>query len=483
MAKHINHRSLSLYLDGKIDAVQKESIEAHLSTCQICSESFSTIKASVGLINRLPEVSESEHFDFEFKRRLNEELAKRAEIKPAHERVKEILETLQPRVLRPVPVLIKAVTIVTIIAFFMGTIVWDQMGVVPAIASVEGDVTIYSAASREWQDAKAGMRVRSGDLIRVGSEGKANIESKRYEILLKEETQVRALDLERAFAKSDTISYGIDKGKMLVSTKGGFSGSRLKIDSPLAEIRTKSTGFLVKVEPRKKNKMWVGVLDGEVEVKSKLQLAGLPSTVLVDAGKATEVESGAAPRPPRYQSDEEYRQMQEIYGLGDQPMVVLLISMTPRRVHELLSPAGIYMSEKKAKMIPREIIGVVHQMNEAAIAEDKEKHLEAIHSLEALLAKYPNPKYNVKLLFFIAGYYCSLDEYEESISVLDRIIERHGVSSSTSLALCAKAVIYERYLEDHKKAAGLYREILAKYPDSLEAEESTLGLQRIETRY
>ena len=332
-------------MDDKIDAAQKEFIDAHLSTCPICSQSFSLLKSSLGLLKGLSEIKESEHFDFEFKRRLEGELEKRADTLPLPARIREVFDTIRPVPVRPIPVLVKAVAVITLIAVFMGTIVWDQMGVVPAIASVEGDVRVYSAANKRWEPAKAGMRIKDGDMIRVGHEGRVNIESDKYEIMLKENTEIKALRIEKAFAVNKRVSYGIDRGKIFIATKRGFRGSNIKIDSPVAEVSAKNTGFMVKVTPEEGDKTWVGVLDGKVEVKSKIELAGLPSQVVVDAGKATEIEQGAAPRPPRYQNDQEWRELQDIYGIGDHPMVILLISMTPRRVHELLRPAGIYISE------------------------------------------------------------------------------------------------------------------------------------------
>ncbi|MDB4349811.1 tetratricopeptide repeat protein [Omnitrophica bacterium] len=479
MEKHINPRSLSLYLDGRIKPEPRGLIDEHLSTCKGCRDRFLSLKTSIGLLKELPQVSESEHFDFEFKRRLDEELARRGEPRPYYGRIREVLERMPPRVLRPVPVMVKAVSIVTIIAFLMVSIVWDQIGVMPAIASVEGKVEIYSTEDGEWQDAKAGMRVKTGDMIKVGRAGQVNIESKKYEILLKGDTLVRAVDPERVFGKRDSISYGLDRGRMFVATKRGFKGSSLKIDSPSAEIETKSTGFLVKVLPSEEDKTWVGVLDGKVEVRSKFKLAGLPSKVLVGSGKATEVVSGAAPRAPRYQRKEEWEEIQEIYGIGDQPVVALLISMTPRRVHELLRPAGLYISDKKTKSMPKEAIDIAVKINRAITQGDREKHLDAIHSLEGLIDKYPDARYNIQFTFFIATYYYYIDEHKKAISVLESIVNEHPDSNLISLALCAKAIIYERYIKDNAKAAALYKEILTKYPESLEVEESSMGLNRL----
>lgn len=478
MAAHIDFKSLSLYIDDRLDAGKRENLESHLSSCRDCEEIFSSLKSSVSLVNRLPEVKESEHFDFEFRRKMDEELARLEGKRSGLDRLKDIIERLQPGLVRPIPVLVKAVSVFTVMALIMSSIVWTRFGVLPAIASVEGEVSIYRSVSGEWEKALPGMRLTAGDVLSVGKDSRVNIESKKYEIMLKEDTVAKAIYLDRFFG-GGVSAYSLDQGKMLVATKRGFEGSKFKIDSPTAQVEAKGTGFMVKVSPMDGHKTWIGVLDGVVEVKSKIETADASSMVLVNAGKATEVGPGKAPRPPRYQREKEWEEMQEIYGLGDQPVVALLVSMTPRRVHELLRPAGLYISDKKAKDMPKKAILIANKINRAIIEGDKEKHLNAIQSLEELLIKYPSAKYDVQFLFFIAVYYYYLDENEKAIAALERIVNGHVESKLISLALCAEGIIYEKSIKDPVNAVLNYEAVLLSYPESLEADEARAGLERL----
>ena len=480
MSRHISSRLMSLYLDERLDREERQEIEVHLSTCQDCEKELTPLKAARKLLVALPQVEESKGFDFEFRKKLNEESARRQKVPAYLDRLGEILERLRPGELRPAPVLVRATALVTITAFIIFTIFWSQLGAMPAVAFAKGDVEIYNSASNEWRYAREGMRLRPGDTIRVGLNSQANVESKRYEILLKEDTQLKAIDLDKAFTRSDRITYGLDRGKMLVATKKGFEKSRLKIDSPLAEVETSGTGFLVKVSPaKKKYQTWVGVLDGEVEVRSKIKLAGLPSEVSVGEGRATDVSPNSTPSQPRYLLEEEWKEVQEIYSIGEQPQIALLISMTPRRVRELLRPAALYISAEKTRPIPKEAVKIMAKINDAIVKEDKSKHLDAIHSLEDLIERHPDTKYNIQFLFFIAGYYYYIDKYDNSISTLDRIIDEYPYSKQISLALCAKGIIYEKGLKDRVNSASSYNAILTDYPQSLEAEEARTGLNRL----
>ncbi|MBL7069720.1 MAG: tetratricopeptide repeat protein [Candidatus Omnitrophica bacterium] len=479
MLRHIDLKRLSSYLDGRIRTKEKELVGTHLTACKACREKFASLEIAKNAVGKFTELKESDGFDFEFRQRLNRELAKIGKRPAYREKIDEIINTLRSLPQSPVPVLLRGAAVITLTAFFMVFVLWNQMNALPAIASIDGEAAVYSSRDNEWQSAREGRRIRSGDILKVAGNSRVNIESKRYEIMLKENTEIKAIDPERAFRRSGNISYGLTKGKMLVATKRGFKNSTLKVDSPLAGIKAKSTGFMVDLSPQDGERAWVGVLDGKVEVESKIVLAGLPSKVVVESGKATEIRPNSAPTSPRYLLEREWEEVQEIYRIGEQPQVALLVSMTPRRVHELLKPAALYVSDKKAKAASRELVKIVTQVNEAIIKGDKKRHLDAIGNLERLIAKHPDQKYNAQFMLFIAAYYYYVDEYERSILTLDRFIKECPGSTLTSLALCAKGLIYERGLRDSANAATSYRTVLKDYPESLEAEEARSGIDRL----
>lgn len=482
MSKHIKFKLLSLYLDKRVGRQERESIENHLSTCQVCKDRLSSLEVTDQLAKKMPRLTESDGFDFEFRQKLNAKIAQQDKGISSQERLQNVLDRLRVPLARPVPVLVRATVLVTITALLTVSVMWNQASVMPAIASVQGRVEVYNTESKQTQTAREGMRLKIHDVIRVARNSQVNIESKRYEILLKEDTEVQPVQLERAFGRSKDIAYKLDRGKMLVATKKDFEGARLEIESPTAEIKVKGTGFMVKSLPVQQNMTWVGVLDGVVEVKSKIEVAGLPSRVLVEEGKATEVFPGSVPSTPRYLLKNEWEEVQEIYRIAEQPQVALLISMTPERVNELFRPAGLYISDKEAKAVSKAIIGVITRINEAIAKGDKQGHMDAIYRLETLIKKHPDPRYNVQFLFFIAGYYHYLKEYHKSISALERIIQEYPESKLVSLAFCAKGLIYEKKLKNPNNAALAYKAVLTKYPHSLEVQEATAGLRRIESQ-
>ena len=457
MPKHVDIKTLSYYLDERLPRDKMRLTESHLSACSGCKETFLSLKASKDILKNLPQAQTSAALDSEFKKRLRFE------------------ENMRPAISKPAPVFIKAVALVTVIAFVFVSLVWNNISVMPAIASVDGKVEIYSRKKAVWRDAVEGMRLNEGDMIKVAGGGTVNIESKKYEIMLKENTEIKTVLLEKTFTKNRGVTYGLNKGKVLVATKKGFEGSNLKIDSPAAEIEATGTGFMVNALSSNKDKTWVGVLDGTVEVRPKMELAKLSPGVSVEAGKAVEVIAGSAPGSPRYLLEEEWKEVQEIYHIGEQPQVALLISMTPRRVHELLRPAALYISSKKADPVPEALIQIASRINKAVVSEDKAKHLDTIHDLERLIAKYPNPGYDTQFFFFIAAYYYYIDEYKGAVFTLDSIIRKHSSSDLVSLAHCAKGLIYEKDLNDPANAALSYRKVLNAYPKSLEAEEARMA--------
>lgn len=480
MSRHAESELLWRYLDGTVEPQQREAIEVHLPTCQACQRQMSLLKRSKNFLKSVAEAQESEGCDFEFRRKLYATVARQDKKLSPRGRLQDILKGIPPLVLRPAPVLVRSAALVTIVTVLTVSILfWSQASITPAVASVKGRVDVYSARNKQWQGAYKGMRLNKGDVIKVARASKIAIESETYEMLLKENTQATAVGLEKRFTRVKEVSYDLDKGKMLIATKKEVEELDFKVESPTAEVKVHGTGFLVNVLPAQQGKTWVGVLDGAVEVQSKITIAGLRPKVIVDAGKATEVAAGLAPITPRYLLEDEWSEVQEIYSLGETSQVALLISMTPRRVHELLRPAVLYTADEGSKAMPEALSKIVRQINEALRTDDKEKHLHAIYRLEAFLKEHPDPRHNIQFLFFIVGYYYYLDEYHKAIAVLDRIIKEYPNSRLVSLALCAKGLIFERELNDPANAALAYKAVLTKYPKSLEVPEAVAGLVRL----
>ncbi len=469
MFNHISLKAMSLYIDGRLDQSGREVLAKHILECAACRGQLTSLKTTTQVLKRLPGIGVSDEFDFKVKRRLRE-----IDEEPG------IVVTTKTLASRPALAWARAAVPAAAAAALAAVLMLHQLALTPAIANVRGEVKILSHGREEWREAEEGGRVRTGDIIVVAQGGSVNIESGRYEMLLKGGARITAGVTEGLFPGKKDISYGLDKGKMLVATGKRFKGFTLKIEAPLADYIVRGTGFLVEVMPAAAGSSWVGVLDGAVEVNARYEVSGASDRVLVGMGKAAAITPEDGLSSPRYLLETEWRQVQEVYRLGEHPQVTLIISMTPRRVHELLRPAGLFISDKRSEPMPNAMMEIAGQMNKAILTGDRELHEDAISSLEEMLREYPDDKYNIQLLFFIAAYYYYIDRPDEAIGALDRIIAKYPDSNFISLAHCAKGLIYERDLNMPRPALESYKKVLANYPDSLETEEAKAGLMRLE---
>ena len=115
MPKHVDIKTLSYYLDERLPRDKMRLTESHLSACSGCKETFLSLKASKDILKNLPQAQTSAALDSEFKKRLRFE------------------ENMRPAISKPAPVFIKAVALVTVIAFVFVSLVWNNISVMPAI--------------------------------------------------------------------------------------------------------------------------------------------------------------------------------------------------------------------------------------------------------------------------------------------------------------------------------------------------------------
>ena len=170
----------------------------------------------------------------------------------------------------------------------------------------------------------------------------------------------------------------------------------------------------------------------------------------------------------------------EIYQIGQQQKVVLLIGIGHDRVKELLKPAAIVIYGKKSKAIPAALKEAVNDINEALKQNDNNMHIQAIRKLESVARDYPDPKQDMQLLLFIVAYYEYLNQHKDAIKTFNQALAKYPDSSFASLALCATAVIYEKDLHNPASARAIYNKVAAKYPSSPEAEYANSQLIKIQ---
>ena len=101
--------------------------------------------------------------------------------------------------------------------------------------------------------------------------------------------------------------------------------------------------------------------------------------------------------------------------------------------------------------------------------------------LEKIVEEHPNPKYDVQFLLYVGAYYEYLAYHNEAIRTFEKILKEYPDSTLASLAQCAIGVIYEEKLGNADKANQIYKSVLTRFPNSLEAiwVEEKLGMKKL----
>ena len=419
----------------------------------------------------LEEIKESENFDLRFNNRLNERLLAMEKsnrlVIYAEDIIGGIRESLSPKV----PALARAFAIILIfLTIGISSFYYFEKGN-PVVTFAKGNVSIYDARSEKWVRAGVDLKLKKGSILKTQGPSYVDISlENKYALRLKDNGEIRIAGLTPRFRKG-TVLYELKDGKLFVNIDNGFKGSEFKVTTPQANLTALGTKFMVDTSDSKKEKTWLGVLEGRVKARSKEVLpkyATRPQEVIVEGGKKTEIFSKRPPDIPKALEDKEWEALQELYQIGRKPQVALLISDSPDRVRELLRPCPIFISDKKPREIPFILEETLLMIDKAIKDKDRTKHIEAIKKLEEIVEKYPNPKYDVQFLLFIGVYYEYVDLHDEAIKAFEKLIERYPHSLLASLAKCAIGVIYDESIKDKAKAEEIYRYILIKYKNSPE---------------
>jgi hypothetical protein len=345
----------------------------------------------------------------------------------------------------------------------------------PYVKSARGEIEIFDKSSGEWERAQSVFKLAKGDIIRTASSSQIDlIAPGSYTMRIKENAEVEIASLSHTRING-AVSYELRHGIALIDICTSFRGAEFIVKTPTAEARALGTKFAVDVTDGKKSKTWVGVIDGEVEVKSThkpLTLAKAQEKIIVKAGQKTEVWKGKTPVSPERLLEEEWKKLEDLYQLEGKVRVALIISTGKDRARELLRPCPIYVSDVEPRTIPTLLEEAITDVNKAIEKKDRAAHFDAIGKLEQIVEKYPSPSYNVQFLLFIGAYYSYIDLFEEAIATFDKVVDKYPKSSLASLAQAAKAIIYEEELKDAETAIEIYKELLKYYPNSPEAEKA-----------
>lgn len=353
----------------------------------------------------------------------------------------------------------------------------------PVLDGVKGTVKVYRARKNEWILAeRKPLRLNKNDLVKTFKDGQADIiVANLYQLRLKKDSEISPSEIPLK-ATSGNIQYKLAKGKVFTY----YKEKRIKkrefiIQTPQADITVVGTDFMVNIMPDTA-KTWVGVLDGTVRVTGRhiVDMSKIKdATVFVEPGKKTIVCAGNPPTRPERLIEDELLDLEELYRIGTKPQVALLISTGKTRVRELLTFTLLYISSEKPGILPEKIIEIERNYREIVKNREKQRYLENIKQFEDIVNEYPNPKYDVQFILFIAAYYEYAGEHAKAIEVFQRVIDDYPESNLASIAQCAIGVIYEEKLADREEAKRAYQKVISNYPDSPEAEEAALGLDRL----
>lgn len=419
----------------------------------------------------LKPVEPSASFDFEFRRKLQDAMAKESEETNLERFFRIAFERMRYAVLPQVPVMVRAVC--TFIAVTtIGIYIYALQPAGLSLVASDGVVLVRGADSKEWSEVGPSYTFRAGDTIMTkdGSELDMAL-SNKYAVRLKGQTTLTIAKLTPRYGKA-TALFKLGGGKILVNIEEGFKPSRFIVDTESASARALGTKFSVDVSSGVNRKTNVSVLEGKVEVGGKRkgeQRAYAKDSVIVASGQKTIVGIGESPAEPERLIEKEWQDLEELYQIGKKPQVILLIKNTPDRPRQLLEPCAISISDEKPRQIPELLEEAVLKINDAVKTGDIDKHKEGIKLLERIVNEYPNKKYDVQLLLYIGAYYEYLSMHRESISTFEKVLEKYPDSPLASVALCVIGIIYEEKLNDPVKAHEAFRLILEKYPNSLEA--------------
>lgn len=320
--------------------------------------------------------------------------------------------------------------------------------------------------------AGAKVRLRQGGVVKTSGDEVADIKVRGlYHLRLKGDSEIKLIRT-RSRAGAGSIQFNLAKGNVFTRYKK-TGKKKFEIKTPEAVFSAVGTGFKVETAPGA-NKSWLGVLDGAVRVT-----AAEMAPVLVEAGQKMTVREGMAPADPARMSEEELLGMQELYRIGENPQVALIISTGKTRVRELLSFIPLYISVEKDVLLPMKIREAAASFERAMKSGSKQSHLDTIEKFEEIIRAHPSPKYDVQILLFTGAYYEYLNVYDKAIATFQKIIDEHPKSALRSLAQCAIAIIYEESLSSPDKARAAYEKILSEYPQSPEVFEANLALTRL----
>ncbi|MBN1404988.1 MAG: tetratricopeptide repeat protein [Candidatus Omnitrophica bacterium] len=470
---NITIKAISRYADNDCTVKEFEKIESHLKECSRCRHILHNLQMLKSSLSSIAPVKESKGFDSAFFEKLEKAGQKEKVQFSLNEMLKNTLSGMQDIFAIRAPVLVRvAASLVVTLSLLFGGYNYYTYANLPLVEGASGKADIYNARSREWVTAAANMRLRENDIIKTSQNGIVNIISRnKYAARVKEGSFITIAKL-NILGHNHSTEFDVKSGRLMVNTADAFKGSNMLLKTAACRAKVVGTAFIIDVDETSGGSTWLGVLEGKVKVSSKGR------DVYVDAGQKTQTQLNSTPDMPTLLSDNEWKDVQELYQLGEKPQVAILISMQPDRVKELLRPAPLYILDSAPRAIPKDLDAIMHTINKAIGDNNVAAHRLSIENLERMVKVYPNARYNAQFMMFIGSYYYYLGDYEKAINSFEKVTRDYPANALSSLAQCAIGYIYDNDLKDKAKAAAAFEVLLKKYPDSIDAKVAREFLEK-----
>jgi hypothetical protein len=466
----IRYKDISLYMDGACSEKKREALKAHFAGCPLCRKSLKQAESLKASLSNLSKIEESPGFDFQFNRMLDDRIAQQEShglARAIRGRVSRIFDAI----IVPIPVTVKiAASLILIVSFFIG-IRSHAMDKMPFVEFSAGDVRIYRQSMNAWVVSKPNLRLKQGDKIELKDGAVINIASKsKFRARIKDNSLIVVSKLQSGLNRLNA-DFSVSHGKLLVNTAEGFKGSSMRIYTPACDAEVVGTAFMVDVS---ENSTWLGVLEGTVKLASKphpLKI-GMQSVVetFVLAGQKAYTRQYAQTTTPELLSSRQWQSMLELYQLVEDPQIILLIGTGVDRVDDLLSrPALVYIPDSIKRIIPKKLLESIYNVAVSTETGDPAAVSEKARGLLGLLSQYPDPRYEIEILMFIASHFYYAKDYKSALDVLDQVALNYPDSEMASLAWSGMASIYQNDLKDTRRAKNIYTDLIKSYPNSAEA--------------
>jgi len=338
----------------------------------------------------------------------------------------------------------------------------------PAVALTQGSVILMDAHSTK--PLILDQRLNAGDRILTGPSGWAVLELKKgYQLKIHPDTEILIEKLTPQVLPGKTF-FQLVKGQVLINIGGEHDHSYpLEVHTSNAFAQAKGTQFQVTAPNLIVPATAIKVLGGKVRVGQILEGKIMEElSVLVKPGQKIEISAQTRLMVPRAMAEKTLADLREMFQFSKENQAILLISMSPSRVDDLLKPCAIYLRYSTKNRDIQNIEGIVKDIQKFSEINDAERLSRAVSELEVAITK--QDKIDVLPVYlFLGAYQYYLKKPVEALRLFDKVARNYRQSSFRSLALLASSKIrLEIPALRHEGIQGL-NEILALYPQSYEA--------------